>query len=280
MKKNLLFSYVLSAFAGLLLFACARRQTPVVPGEDCWVEARRRYDRAVVWPQGSYQQLAGLDSVIAFCPTFAPAWMEKSVAYTKRGDYHTAFLWLNKAVEIDPKGQLGYRGWLKLMKFRDYEGAIEDFKRLDTLTPGIVDYPWGDNIHTSLGLAYRGLKKYPAALAEFDRAIRGIAAKDGEDWVPPLTWYYRALTKRDLGDLDGALADVEKELKRYYKAAEPHFLKAQLYRTLQRREESCACAREALDLHRRRYYNQDPYQAVFEQLYESDIVKFIEQNCR
>jgi len=83
-------------------------------------------------------------------PSNAHVWMEKSVAYNKNGNYTKGFKLLNKAVELSPEENLGYRGWLRLVKLKDYHGAIKDFVELDGLTPGFVDYPWGENFNNKL----------------------------------------------------------------------------------------------------------------------------------
>jgi tetratricopeptide (TPR) repeat protein len=74
------------------------------------------------------------------------AWMERSVAFNKAGDFEKGFEYLNKAVELDPKLHLGYRGWIRLRKMRDYDKALQDFNILDSLTPNFVDAPWGEDI--------------------------------------------------------------------------------------------------------------------------------------
>ncbi|WP_177765852.1 tetratricopeptide repeat protein [Flavobacterium sp. I3-2] len=38
-----------------------------------------------------------------------------------------------RILEMDEKGNLGYRGWCRHQFFRDYKGAIEDFENLEKL---------------------------------------------------------------------------------------------------------------------------------------------------
>jgi tetratricopeptide (TPR) repeat protein len=70
-------------------------------------------------------------------------WMEKSVSLNKAGDFNKGFEYLDKAVQLEPKKHLGYRGWIRLRKLRDYDKALIDFDRLDSLTPNVIDAPWG-----------------------------------------------------------------------------------------------------------------------------------------
>src|SRR6185437_6658559 len=62
------------------------------------------------------------DSVIAICPNVAAAYQLKAIPFIKYGDYATAFPLENKAVELDPKQFTSYRGFLKCIFTKDYEG--------------------------------------------------------------------------------------------------------------------------------------------------------------
>ena len=54
-------------------------------------------------------------------------YMEYSVVkFNKAGDFHTGFIYLNKAVELNATSHLGYRGWIRLRKIRDYDNALSE----------------------------------------------------------------------------------------------------------------------------------------------------------
>lgn len=76
------------------------------------------------------------DSVIAICPDIATAWQMKGIPYIKNGEYAKAFAFNDRAVALDPQRYTSYRGFLKCIFTKDYEGAITDFKRAQALTPG------------------------------------------------------------------------------------------------------------------------------------------------
>jgi tetratricopeptide (TPR) repeat protein len=84
------------------------------------------------------------DSVIAFCPDIAVAYQLKAIPYIKNGEYAKAFALNNKAVELDPQGYTAYRGFLKCIFTKDYEGAIIDFQKAQQLTPngGEMDHTY------------------------------------------------------------------------------------------------------------------------------------------
>ena len=74
-----------------------------------------------------------LDKAIEKCPYFSYAYLHKSVAYLKSGDFVTWKTLIDKAVELNTKENLGYRGWCRYQFFRDYRGAIVDIELLDSL---------------------------------------------------------------------------------------------------------------------------------------------------
>ena len=79
-----------------------------------------------------YQKI--LDESIKIDSTFAYAYTRKSVAYLKSGDFITWKKLIDKAVKFDPQEYLGHRGYIRYLCFRDYKGAIRDFKKLDSLS--------------------------------------------------------------------------------------------------------------------------------------------------
>ena len=68
------------------------------------------------------------DSLIAICPNIAIAYQHKAVPLVKDGKWEEAFALENKAVELDPQVWLPYRGYLKVIKTKDYEGGLADFQ--------------------------------------------------------------------------------------------------------------------------------------------------------
>lgn len=75
------------------------------------------------------------DSLITICPNIAVAYQLKAIPYIKYGEYQKAFLLEDKAVQLDPQGFTAYRGFLKCIFTKDYEGAILDFQNAQQLLP-------------------------------------------------------------------------------------------------------------------------------------------------
>ncbi len=90
------------------------------------------------------------DSLIAICPNIGNAYQLKAIPYIKYGDYAKAFPLEDKAVEVEPKRWTAYRGFLKCIFTKDYEGAIIDFKKAQQLTPNSYEmdhtYPFYEGL--------------------------------------------------------------------------------------------------------------------------------------
>lgn len=109
------------------------------------------------------------DSLIALCPNIATAYQLKAIPYIKYGEYAKAFLLEDKAVELEPKNWTAYRGFLKCIFTKDYEGAIIDFQNAQRLTPNSYEMD-----HTYLfyeGLCNLELGNYSMAEENFKKDI-------------------------------------------------------------------------------------------------------------
>ncbi len=219
--------------------------------------------------QGSYLSQKIFDILIFQYPNYSNAYFEKSVAYNKRGDYKKGFELLNKAVEIAPKDHLGYRGWLKLKKLKDYKGCIEDLTKLDSLTPNVVDAPWGENIHYLLGLSYKGLKKDNLALREFNKSI---ASQKDSSWVNHNLFLHKGIIFSRQNKIEKALDNLNACLQNCYdKSPEAYFQKGVIYRGLNLRDSSKVNLEKSLSLYKEGYANKDIYNEVQDELYKADI---------
>ena len=63
-----------------------------------------------------FANIRDYEKAIEYDQDNSDAWMERSVSFNKAGDFHKGFEYLDKAVELDPKLHLGYRGWIRLRK--------------------------------------------------------------------------------------------------------------------------------------------------------------------
>ena len=178
--------------------------------------------------QGLYLSQTMFDILIFQNPNYSDAYFEKSVAFNKRGDYAKGFELLNKAVELDPKLHLGYAGWIKLRKLRDFDNALKDFNRLDSLTPNFVDAPWGENIDFLRGECYFGKKDYKKAIELLNRNIK----HQKEDWADVHSFVYLGLSEYELGNYEKAITEFKRALKQWENSTESFFGMSKAYKNL------------------------------------------------
>ncbi len=225
--------------------------------------------------QGTLLSQKFFDILIKQQADFSEAYFEKSVPFNKRGDYSNGFKLLDKAVEIDPVKHLGYRGWIKLKKIKDYKGALNDFNQLDTLTPNVIDAPWGENINYLKGLCYKGLKQNETALNEFNIYIN--AEKDSS-WVNPNVFLYVGLIHLDFHNYKLALKSANTCLKYNGNSPEGHYLKAIIFKFLKKDKEFDQEIEMSKKLFKAGYKSSDVYNEVTDELYWSDIISHIKEN--
>ena len=170
------------------------------------------YKMVELFRQGSIEQQWCLEKSIQSDPTFHKAYMEKSVAFNKRGQYHEGFKLLDKAVEIAPIENLGYRGYVKLYMLHDFKGAIDDFLRLDPLTPEVTDAPWGEDIYHVIGLSYQQLGELDSAKKYYDLSIQKKTALLGEIWVDVKTFLYYGLVELELENYEASIVLFDKAI--------------------------------------------------------------------
>lgn len=195
-------------------------------------------------------------------------YMEYSVHLNKAGDFENGFKYLNKAVELDPKLHLGYRGWIRLRKMRDFDKALEDFDRLDSLTPNFVDAPWGENIDFLRGECFFGKKEYQRAIELFNRNIKN----QKEGWADIQSFVYLGLCEYELGNYEKAISEFERALNQSEYVPESFFGMVKAYQKLGQIEKAKENLSKAeSNIH---YKRDDIYNEFLNEIYMSEIQEF------
>jgi len=195
-------------------------------------------------------------------------WEYSIVDFNKAGDFYSGFKYLNKAVELEPIKHLGYRGWIRLRKIRDFDNALIDFDRLDSLTPNVVDAPWGEDIDFLRGECHFGNKDYNQAIQMFNRNIEN----NGEGWVDIQTFVYLGLCEYELGNYEKAISNFETALKQSEYTPESHFGIAKCYKKLEQiKKVKESILKAELNIN---YKRDDIYNEFINEIYLSEIIKF------
>jgi tetratricopeptide (TPR) repeat protein len=168
------------------------------------------------------------DSLLAVCPNVAYAYEQKAVPLIKDGKYAEAFLLENKAVELEPLKWLAYRGFLKCIFTKDYEGAILDFQQAARLKPGSREmdhtYPFFE------GLCNLELGNYQRAEANFKEDIRQQKGPAGQQDVHFNTLFYIGVLYLEMKDYTQAKSYLAQCLKAYPQHPEANYYLGLAYR--------------------------------------------------
>lgn len=202
-------------------------------------------------------------------PDYSDAYHEQSVAYNKRGLYSEGFRLLDRAVALNPKAHLGYRGWMKLEKLKDYRGAIIDLEGLNALTPTVADDVQGENINYLLAISYQGLGNYDKSKDYYERYF---------ETTDKNTLHLKSIVYINYGTLleklnlpKEALQQYDNSLKGHFKFSEAYFHKAELFRSLGLKDSADSNYKEALRQYDKGSKLKDVYNEVFNELYREDI---------
>lgn len=203
-----------------------------------------------------------------FESTNSKEYMEYSIRFNKAGNFEEGFKYLNKAVEMDPKAHLGYRGWIRLRKLRDYNNALLDFDRLDSLTPNFNDAPWGEEINFLRGECYYGKKDYKKATQYFLSSIKN----QSEEWADVQSFVYLGLCELQLKNYENAIRHFETGLEQSKYVSEAYFGIAKAYKNMGNPEK----AKKNIILAEKyiKYKRDDIYNEFLNEIYVSEIIDF------
>ncbi len=221
--------------------------------------------------QGTVSEIMVLEEAIKLAPEEAGLWREIGVPYGKRGlavEFQENY---SKAVQYDPLNWQGWRGYMYLYFYRDYERAIKDFDTLDDLTPGIVDYPQSTSIHFMRAICYLQLEEYEKAITYWDKHFEEELRTGTEDYIDPRAYLFQGITYLKMGDLENANRSFEKGIKNHPKNADLWLWSAKLAF----KNGALAKGKKALNnaqvQFNKNYQNARPYVEEFYQMHQSDI---------
>lgn len=199
-------------------------------------------------------------------------YFEYSGNINKSGNFTTGFKFLNYAVKLEPKKHLGYRGWIHLRKLRNYDKALKDFNRLDSLTPTFTDAPLGEDIDFLRGECFYGNKDYKTAIKYFNQSIKN---QKGDEWADVQTLVYLGISEYNLKNYSTAIKEFERALKQSEYTCEAYFGLAKSYYKLNNINKAnyhILKAEENIDYKRNNGYNE-----FLNEIYLSEIIDFKEQ---
>lgn len=268
MKKTYLLLYLC-----LLGFTVSGQQNCSIYTDSLCSLACRLRNESSAFPQGSRSSQQYLDSAIRLCPDMADAWREISVPYLKRGDFVSWRKYLDKAVALQPARTLDVRGWCRFKFLRDYEGALEDLKRFESLTHFATKHT-GDgtyNLYVVMALCERELGNYSNAALYFSKGIDSIFYTKGKDFIGLFDFLHRAVLKLNTQDYTGALSDLRQQEKLCRNYVETSYYKGIAYRSLGKPKQARQQFENAARLYREGFHLSDVYCEMLDAVYPSDV---------
>jgi len=218
--------------------------------------------------QASRQAQIAFDAAIASCPKLDYAWVEKSVPYLKTGNFIEWKNLIDKAVEINPSGNLGYRGWCQYQFVRNYEGAIDDFEMLASLTNSDIGYSQNGDYHLNIvkALCYRSIGQKEKAISIMEDQL------NTKDYSPLIYDYlHLGVLKLEVGDTAGAIRSLQQSILLNDYLAEPYYYLGLIYKTQNRMQDFVENMEKAREYYLKGYKHFDTYTHPMDNIYLSDI---------
>lgn len=214
-----------------------------------------------------YKSNTFIKNVESFKSTNSNDYYHYSIGFNKAGNFTTGFKYLNKAVELEPDLHLGYRGWIHLRKLRNYNKALEDFNRLDSLTPNFIDAPWNEDIDFLRGECYFGKKEYKTAISYFNQSVKN---QKSDDWADVQTFVYLGICEYNLENYEQAILEFKRALKQSKFTCEAHYWLAKTYLKLNNFKEANYYILKAEE--HIAYKRDDIYNEFLNEIYLSEII--------
>lgn len=187
------------------------------------------------------------DSILAICPGTAAAYQLKAVPFIKSGEYEKAFVLNDRAVQLAPQRYTAYRGFLKCIFTKDYEGAIIDFKKAQQLTPNGFEmdhsYPFFE------GLCNLELGNYARAEQNFKHDIFIQTGGDQRKAPHFNTLLYVGILYYEMGQNARAREYLLRSLKAYRQLPEANYYLAMVYE----REGNAGLKKQYLEIAQKAY---------------------------
>ena len=218
--------------------------------------------------QFSREYQEALDEALAIDSTFAYAYKVKSTAYLKSGDFITWKKLIDEAVKYDPEGELFYRASCRYQFFRDYEGAIEDIDRLDSMVDYDIGTSQNGDYHLNIvkALSYKGLGRLNKSLEVFERQLSDSSHYVGIYDYLHLGVLYLEMEKYSLAVESLKRQELENDI------AENRYYIALAYKALDNNEKYFENLQRARKLYENGERMRDPYVEKMDQVFLSEIL--------
>ncbi len=270
-----LLSCCLSLLAFLLLTSCMQQKATLYKKE--FAQEDLDFFKKCRWFGAYYQGTAAEHYVIKegikWNPEKASLWREMGIAFLKRGLPADYYPYYQKAVKYDAVEWQGWRGYIYLYFYRDYERAIQDFNATDTLTPNFVDHPQALSVDYMRGICYLKLNQIEKALSYFDKHIKDETETVGEDYLSTYAFLYKGICHFKKGETKQAIEILESGHKIHDQNADILLWLAKSYIKNGEKNKALSSIKLSKSLFKEGYFHSRNYTEDFFQSYLIDIEK-------
>ncbi len=273
-KFKIFYLSILSGWFLLSITSCEHKQSLYAKK---FTEAEsKKYSKQLInglhkYYQGTPEEHFLLQEANRLDSTFSDVYREMGVPRVKRGINTEAMKFYAKAVKYDAKIWQGYRGYLYLYFYRDYDNAIKDFDQLDALTPNFVDYPQSENIDFMRGICYLMKKDYPKSLEYFEKFFTHESKSGDLDYVESRAFIYYGINYFETGEFKKALEKFNLGIE-HNKNADLLYWKAKTMIEIEENPSKVlSILKESQKLLHQGYNTRRPYVEEFYQTYIEDI---------
>lgn len=224
-------------------------------------------------PQGSYFSIKMLDVLAKNHPNDYRMVWESSVAFNKRGEHEEGMKRLNKALAIDPFTKLGYSGWIKQMRLKDYENALKDYHKLNQISK-VVEYPWGENIFYLMATSHQGLNDYDSANFYYKKYYE--SEKDSFN-IYPRAYTFQGVNEVSQKNFEKALLLYNKTISIDKNIAEAYYYKGLTFEELDKKDSAKVNYLKSLELVNKNFKDKDSYDEKFLEIYKTQIEEKLSQ---
>lgn len=270
--------FYLNIVLALVAFSSCEEQRPLYKKAFTEKEAK---DLAVNLTQGIQVYYQGtppaqflLKEALILDSTLALAHREVGAPLLKRGIVNKSIKAYSKAVRYDSLIWQGWRGYMYLYFYRDYDNAIRDFNATDSLTLNFVDYPQSESVDFMRALCYLKKKDHQNSLRYFEKYFQHESKIDDLYYVESRAFLYHGIVYYEMGDFEMALKKFNFGLK-YHNNADLLFWKAKVMQELNfEKGEILRVIAKAKKLFNEGFRNSRPYVEEFYQTYIEDFDGF------
>lgn len=236
---------------------------------DCY-ESCKAAMTAIRYKQGSSRSQYHFDRSIELCPAFAYSYMEKAVPFLKRGLFVEWKNLIDQAVQLAPEEYLGYRGWCRLQFLRDYDGAISDIEKLQSLVPYDIGYCQTGDYHLNIALAlcYKMKGQLEKAKEIF---IEQLNSKNYS--VGLYDYYHLGILEYELGNYELAREALVRQIELNDYLGETYYFLAMVSKAENKRGEYLQNLEVAENYYRKGNHRTDTYTETLDKVYLMDIME-------